>query len=181
MKVKQLTPNVKNPRVATSKKIASLKKTTREFGDISGIVFNRRSKQLISGHQRVKTFAPESDLTVTKKYAKPTSSGTVAEGFILSNGEKWAVRIVSWDDSKEKAAMIAANQGAGEWDKTMLGTLFRELDGDDFDLELTLFDEPEREEFFLSDDDESETAPKKKSKGNSAIMHTCPQCGHEFN
>lgn len=150
MRIQNLTPNPKNPRTVSDEKLAMLKRSILEFGDISGIVYNRKSKQLIGGHQRIKTLDPDTEVTVTKKYSKPTKTGTVAEGFIEIEGERFAYREVEWTKHREMAANIAANKGAGEWDMPELGSWMKELvsfDADDFDISLTMFDEDELEQF----------------------------------
>ncbi len=62
----QLKSNPKNPRRVTDKKLDMLKKALFEFGDLSGIVFNRKTGQLVGGHQRVKIFSPESKIIIRK-------------------------------------------------------------------------------------------------------------------
>jgi len=42
MDVKSLKPAGYNPRKITDKKLEMLKKSLEEFGDLSGIIFNRR-------------------------------------------------------------------------------------------------------------------------------------------
>lgn len=142
MKIKELEPNSNNPRFVTDAKLKMLKKAMIEFGDLSGIVYNRKSKKLAAGHQRQKQLDPNTVITIVKKYSKPTKTGTVAEGFVEMNGERFNYREVYWTPAKEKAANIAANKGAGEWDFPKLNVWLKELsDFDlDFDLDLTMFD-----------------------------------------
>ena len=139
MKANQLQPNPKNPRTITDKKLAALKKTLLEFGDLGGVVYNRRSKQLVGGHQRSKLFA-DAVITIERTHKVPTKTGTLAEGFIEFGGERFAYREVLWDELTEKAANVAANKGAGEWDTGILTEWLRELDSVNFDMDLTLFD-----------------------------------------
>ena len=147
MKIKDLTPNEKNPRTITDAKLAMLKKAVAEFGDLSGIVYNRKSKQLVGGHQRRKVLDPNADITITKKFSKPSAVGTVAEGYIDTESGRFSYREVYWTDAKEKAANIAANKGAGEWDLPQLTEWMKELGSFDldFDINLTMFDNEEIE------------------------------------
>lgn len=150
LRVSDLTPNERNPRKITDEKLAMLKNAVREFGDLSGIIYNRKSKQLVGGHQRTKLVEPGQAVHITKTYPKPTKTGTVAEGFIEIGGDRFAYREVSWDKHREMAANIAANKGAGEWDMPELTKWMKELtsfDADDFDISLTMFDEDELEPF----------------------------------
>ncbi len=149
MKLQDLTPNDKNPRTITDKKLAQLKKALAKFGSLDGVIYNRKTKQLVGGHQRKSIFDPETTITYTKKYSKPTKSGTVAEGYFYIGTDKFPYREVFWDEMTEKAANIAANKGAGEWDMPQLGEWMKELSSFDvdFDLELTMFDSEELEQF----------------------------------
>lgn len=145
MKVQDLTHNPKNPRTITDEKLEQLKQALLEFGDLSGIVFNRKTKHLVGGHQRTKHFDEDSVVTITKKYPKPSKTGTVAEGYIDLFGERFSYREVSWPLFKERAANLAANKGAGEWDVPELQTWLKELGSFDADLDLsfTMFDSTE--------------------------------------
>ncbi len=162
MNIKDLSPNPDNPRVVTDKKLAMLKKAMVEFGDLGGIVFNRRTKQLVGGHQRIALFKAQSDVSVTieHKYKKPTKTGTVAEGYLLIKGEKFSYREVDWDTAKEKAANLAANKGAGDWDKNKLKDFMVDIKDFQLDLDLTMFDSLERVKFF-----QDEKPAKKKDEG----------------
>lgn len=150
MRAKDLAPNPKNPRKITDAKVEMLKRAMLEFGDLSGIVYNSKSKQLVGGHQRTKILPPDAKVVITKSFEKPTKAGTVAVGYVELNGDRFGYREVSWDRHREMAANIAANKGAGEWDLPELTEWMKELssfDADDFDMSLTMFDEDELEEF----------------------------------
>ena len=147
MEIKNLSANPDNPRVITDEKLTLLKKALDEFGDLGGFVFNRRSGFLVGGHQRAKIFDKDTEIVFERSYTIPTRTGTVAEGHVIFNGERFKYREVDWDDFKEKAANIAANKGAGEWDLPKLGTWLKDLNDFGFDLDLTMFDELERTEF----------------------------------
>lgn len=149
MIVSDLKANPNNPRTITDSKLDLLKNAMIEFGDLSGVVFNRRSKQLVGAHQRLKVMPNSAKITIEKKYAKPTKSGTVAVGFVTFNGERFAYREVDFSLQKEMAANIAANKGAGEWDFAKLGDMMKEIQVVDFnfDMTLTMFDSEELGQF----------------------------------
>lgn len=177
--LKDLKGNPENPRVASPEKLAMLKKSLAEFGDLSGIVYNRTTKMLIGGHQRKEVFPKDSKVIIQKKYTRPTKTGTVAEGVVEAGGERYAYREVVWDEVKEKAANIAANKGAGSWELDKLGDWMKDLDGMGFDLDLTMWDADERLQFFADnnfkpgkEDEQGKLDEKKKVE--------CPECGHEF-
>ena len=188
MDIKDLKPNPKNPRVVTDEKLEMLRKTVQQFGDLSGIVYNRNPKiqQLVGGHQRTKILDGPHKIVITKKYAKPTKAGTLAEGHIEAFGEKFIYREVSWPKKIHMAATLAANRGAGDWDNDQLSEWMNELSLESgFDMDLTMFDLDEREEFLALSDDEGDDAPesgtgKKKKAGVSRLEHTCPECGCTF-
>lgn len=144
-KISDLKHNPKNPRKATDEKIAMLKKSYETHGNLSGIIFNEKSKQLVGGHQTTKTLPPDAEIVITKKYSKPTAKGTTAEGYVVIDGEKIPYRQVRWDKDREMAANIAANQGAGAWDRGLLSEMLLELDTLNIDMDLTMFSEEELE------------------------------------
>lgn len=130
-----------NPRKITKSELDRLKKALEEFGDLSGIVFNRRTGRLVGGHQRCKVMPQDATIEITKTYDIPTRTGTVSEGYIIIDGERYTYREVDWDETKEKAANIAANAHGGDWDEEKLHILLKELTAiPDFDLDLTGFD-----------------------------------------
>lgn len=132
MELAELKPNPDNPRKVSAKKLKALKKSMDEFGDLSGVIYNKRSGQLIGGHQRVQLLKGGVINLIGDDF-----------GFIKVGDQEFTLRLVDWDDAKEKAANIAANKGAGEWDDLKLAEWFKELDAMDFDLSLTMFDEEE--------------------------------------
>lgn len=178
--ISQLTPNPKNPRKVSDKKREMLKKALVEFGDLSGIVFNRTTGQLVGGHQRVSVFSPSSKIIITKQYAKPTRAGTIAEGHVEIDGENFIYREVEWTEVKEKAANIAANKGAGEWDFAQLTQWMQELDGLNFDMELTLFDEDEMQRLFGGWDSGTESVDETDENLDGITATIKIKCPHEI-
>jgi hypothetical protein len=157
--VADLKPNPDNPRKITKSKLQMLKRSLEEFGDLSGFVFNRTTGQLVGGHQRARILA-KADVIIEVEYAKPTKNGTVVDGYVSINGERFGTyREVEWDVEKQKAATIAANKGAGEWEPVALSEWLKDLDSFGFDLDLTMFDDVERLKI-LADDDEEDDEPK---------------------
>lgn len=178
MKLSELSKNPKNPRTITEEKLKQLALALKEFGDLSGIVFNRKTKRLVSGHQRQKSI--DGEITYLKKYPKPTRNGTVAEGYIEVNGERFSYREVLWSEDKEKAANIAANKNAGEWDLPQLGKWMKELSSTKFDINLTMFDESEIDKLFPDERKTKNTTEEIDIAGVSKLQHECPKCGFTF-
>jgi hypothetical protein len=87
-----------NPRDITDKSDKALGASLDEYGDISGIVFNKRTGNLVCGHQRVR---------------KLREQGAVVDGDkIVCGSNVFDIRVVDWDLTKEKAANISANNTA---------------------------------------------------------------------
>lgn len=94
-----------NPRKISQAALDGLKYSLQEFGDISGIVFNQRTGRLVAGHQRVKA--------LIDKFGDLQISGDLIE----TPAGVFKIRVVDWDEDKEKAANIAANAESiqGQW------------------------------------------------------------------
>jgi hypothetical protein len=107
--VRDLKPAPYNEESRVMSEIAGAALTTSmdEFGDISGIVFNLRTGRLVSGHRR-KERLPQ-DAEITDYVERQDNAGTVGYGRIHAEGRYWLVRFVDWQEAKEKAANIAAN------------------------------------------------------------------------
>lgn len=116
----QLVPHELNPRDISAEQLNALRKSIEAYGDLSGIVFNRRTRKQIGGHQRVKIFG--SDCPIKAKYFnEPDKQGTVGLGYITApDGSKHSYREVDWPKEIEFAAMIAANAHGGEWNDALL-------------------------------------------------------------
>lgn len=150
--VSDLTVNPRNPRKISEERLTQLKSSMAAFGDISGIVFNRRTGHLVGGNQRSKEFDTSARVVITKRFTT-NSSGTVAVGYISHQGERFSYREVDWPEDKEMAAMIAANKNAGEWDTAELTSQLKHLASFDvdFDLSLTMFEPKELQDLGIKD------------------------------
>jgi len=161
--VKELAPSPTNPRIVTEEKLKQLGKAIDAFGDLSGIVFNRITKTIVSGHQRAKVFGPDAKITIEKQYQKPTRTGTVAEGSILVSGERYKYREVSWDSVTEKAARIAANRNAGDWNNALLANDLRDIADIGLDPDTTMFSKKERDKIFAGLEEKKPKTEKSRS------------------
>lgn len=174
-KVADLHPASYNPRKISERDFEELKTSMKEFGDLSGIVRNVRTGNLVGGHQRIKALDPE-----WKIFAQPNMDdiGTMASGYIQTEFGRWAYREVDWDEEKEKFANIAANKHGGEWDFPLLKDLIIEIDSGDVDLSLTGFDQTELSSIMVYDVKEPSKEPSLKA--HEAHELECPACGHRF-
>ena len=185
MRAKQLAPNPDNPRLVSRAKLDALKRSLAKYGDLGGLVFNVRTKQLVSGHQRVQVI-PEGAITVERRLPKPSKSGTVAEGYVTVNGERFKYREVDWDKATQKGAAIAANLTAGDWDFPKLAGYLSDLEASGFDLSLTMFDKvaikdiKERVGAIKKSLRTSVTGDKPKVAAKTKKRIECPDCGHRF-
>jgi hypothetical protein len=133
--VGELTANERNPRRISDAQLEGLKRSLLEFGPLDGFVFNRRSRRLVGAHQRKKSIPQNCPVVILEKFSEPNMQGTTARGFVdMQNGERITFREVDWSESKEKAAMIAANKHSGDWEIETLSQLFNELEQSDRDL-----------------------------------------------
>ncbi len=99
-----------NPRIISEEADMALDASMGEFGDISGFVFNTRTGYMVSGHQRKRHLPADAPII---NYVKADDEyGTVGYGDIKVGKSKWRVRFVDWDETKEKAANVAANNNA---------------------------------------------------------------------
>lgn len=127
MEIKDLKGFHKNPRKITEKMFGLLGESIKEFGDLSGIVVNVRTGEVVGGNQRTQFFKSDFQnvASITKtELPKPTSQGTVAYGYVEYKGERYNYREVNWDEKKSDRANIAANKMGGFWDNDILANQF---------------------------------------------------------
>jgi hypothetical protein len=103
MKVKDLTPADYNPREITEKALDGLKSSITEFGLVQAAVWNKRTGNVVGGHQRLKTLDPESLTDVV---------------------------VVDLDEIREKSLNLALNDRTKQGDWTAnVGDLLAEIEG----------------------------------------------------
>ena len=120
----QLKPAAYNPRKDLQPgdpEYEKLKRSIQEFGYVEPIVWNKRTGNIVGGHQRYKILLD------------------------IGMSEVDCV-VVDLDETKEKALNLALNKIQGDWDHLKLKDLLQELDTGEIDLELTGFDMDEIED-----------------------------------
>lgn len=106
-----------NPRRISEKRFKRLKDTLRRLGDLSGIVHDLNTDQVIGGNQRTRALdLLKRQPVIVAEYDPPTATGTVREGYYEVDGERFAYRAVRWTAEQAREANIAANLEAGVWD-----------------------------------------------------------------
>jgi hypothetical protein len=175
-----MKPDPRNPNRMSDADKARMKASLAEFGDLSGIVINRRTDQLVGGHQRADVLT-DGELHV-EDLPEPEPDGTVARGYLEHDGKRYAARVVDWDDEKAKAAIIAANRfgRVGQDDPELLKSLLDEIVADGvIDTDLTGFDTDVLAE--LSADvaipDDNKDIDEEAMKDTE---HECPKCGFKW-
>jgi DNA modification methylase len=133
-----LTPDPDNPnRMAPADK-ARMAKSLAEFGDLSGVILNRRTGLLVGGHQRTEVL--DGAVIEATDLPEREADGTVARGFLIRDGRRYSLRVVDWTPRKAKAALLAANRfgRVGTDDADALARCLREVQADSgFDMDLT--------------------------------------------
>lgn len=118
-----------NPRRISPKEFERLRADLTTFGDLSGIVHNVTTGNLVGGNQRTRAMdlLSAGALDIVARYDPPTRAGTIAEGFFTWQGERYLYREVAWDAATEDAACIVANRDGGWWDFDALAAFDAEL------------------------------------------------------
>lgn len=162
----------RNPRQITKRQFADLRDSLRKLGDLSGIVHNLETDEIISGNQRMEVFdIAQAQIEITERREEPDEQGTVATGWVHWQGARYAYRAVMWDEQTAAEANIRANKAGGGWD---FDTLANEFDVSDLlewgfsegELQIVPNFEP------VGVEEQGRLDEKKKV--------ICPECGHEF-
>ena len=138
VRLEDLQPANYNPRIELKpgdKEYERLRKSIKEFGYVDPIIRNKRTGNIVGGHQRLNVLR---DL-----------------GY-----EELEIVNIDIDENKEKALNIALNKISGKWDEPILKDLLVELDTGEFDIELTGFGTDEIEKLINKFAEEEEVRPE---------------------
>ena len=138
----------KNPRKITDAQLEQLKSNIKELGDLSGIVHDLNTDEIISGNQRSKVInINECEIEIVKKYDEPNEQGTIAFGFVIFENQRLNYRQVRWNEKQREKACITANALGGQWDYKILDT-FDNHDLVDWGLDNLIHDDLNVDELF---------------------------------
>jgi len=94
-----------NPRRISDDAAEGLKKSLARFGDLSGIVFNQRTGELVTGHQRMAQVRAE----YGEREIEAIDEAAGLYGIRVDAEHFFPVRVVDWTKAKQRAANVAAN------------------------------------------------------------------------
>lgn len=180
-----------NPRSISVGRLDKLHQSMAVFGDLSGVVFNVRTGNLVSGHQRMKKVNNHKSRIV--QVAHKDALGTIAVGHIEVELESGNLRIpyraVDWHIKQEKAANIAANAHGGNFDKEKLALVLADIENvKEFDIEVVGLDPLTLRSLRLPKDTDSLPGPNhasgrkefKEFGDDLETEHVCPKCHYRF-
>ncbi|WP_294906984.1 DNA methyltransferase [uncultured Ruminococcus sp.] len=129
--VEKLIPYINNARTHSDEQIKKLRSSLREFGFINPVIIDR-AYNVIAGHGRILAAKAENISEVP------------------------CVFVDYLNDAQKKAYILADNRMAMDagWDEELLRVEIESLQGSDFDVSLTGFDETEIAELFADDNDD---------------------------
>lgn len=146
--VSKLNPAKYNPRKDLKPGDAEyekLKRSIEQFGYVEPVIWNKATGRVVGGHQRLKVLV---------------DSGLTEVDCV----------VIELSEEKEKALNVALNKISGEWNTDKLAMLISDLQGSDFDVSLTGFEEDELADLFsktagkeVTDDDFDLTAALEKA------------------
>lgn len=164
----------KNPRKISEAQLEQLKQNIQELGDLSGIVHDLNTDEIISGNQRSKVInINECEIEIVKQYNEPNEQGTIAFGFVIFENQRLNYRQVRWNDKQREKACITANALGGEFDYKILQS--------EFDTELLKgWGIEDIDNHRLLDMDNFFNEEKAEVKEKRKKIVTCPHCGKEI-
>lgn len=124
--IERLKPAKYNPRKELKPgdpEFEKLKNSITEFGYVEPVIWNKKTGNVVGGHQRLSVL----------KHLGETEVDCI---------------VVDMDLQKEKALNIALNKISGQWDVPLLTDLLKDLDDSGFNVSLTGFDANELDDLF---------------------------------
>jgi ParB-like chromosome segregation protein Spo0J len=151
--IKRAAYNPRKELKPTDPEFQRLKKSIDRFGTVEPLVWNKRTGNLVGGHQRL----------------------TILEH---DGAKKVDVSVVDLPDREEKALNLALNKQGGIWDLEKLGELLGELKTGDFDIEITGFSDNDLRDLVMPDFIAGDASGQGHLDRKEEIE--CPQCHCKF-
>lgn len=174
----------KNPRRISNKQMRELQQNLQDLGDLSGIILDLNSMELIGGNQRSKVMnLAHCEIEYIEQNETPDAQGTVALGFVLWKGKKYNYREVRWSPEQCEKANITANKLGGTWDFDILKEDFERDQLLTFGFEeWELPQETKAEESKGSDKvyDKNDFLNGDEEEAPAGELCKCPKCGFEW-
>jgi len=185
IKITDIKPAEYNPRSISTEELTKLKNSINEFGLVDPIIINLKNNKIIGGHQRYEVLINEHMLN-GDFYGELNLIRMGDVGWIFTETD---LKIESEDH--EKALNLALNKISGEWDFEKLGEILDELTINDFNIELTGFDNIDTNiltsdfENNLYENNTDYEIPDDEPEYDETIADdietiTCPSCGYEI-
>lgn len=131
LNAKDIKASKYNPRKITNEESTGLSNSIKFFDDISGITFNIRTGNLVTGHQRWKSLIEKyRDLNLKEIEINDKKSEAYMGAFSGDEYTGFSIRVVNWPEEKEKAANIAANAHTiqGKFESQSLSNILADID-----------------------------------------------------
>lgn len=108
-----------NPRLITTTQYGDLTKSLKRLGDISGIVHDVETDEIICGNQRMAAIGfDDTCIRIVKKYETIQPDKTIAIGFIEKDDIVLNYRAVIFTESERAIASLSANKMGGTFDES---------------------------------------------------------------
>lgn len=144
IKITEIIPSEYNPRQISETEYNKLADSISEFGFVDPIIINLKNNHIIGGHQRHDVLLNQY-IQDNTKYNELNLIRLGDIGWIFPDTD-----LTIKNDDYEKALNLVLNKISGEWDTSKLETIFNDLNLNDFDLDLTGFDNIDFEELDIN-------------------------------
>lgn len=144
IKITEIIPSEYNPRQISETEYQKLADSINEFGFVDPIIINLKNNHIIGGHQRYDVLL-NTYIQDNTKYNELNIIQLGDIGWIFPDTD-----LTIKNTDYEKALNLALNKISGEWDTDKLETIFNDLNLNDFDLDLTGFDNIDFEELDIN-------------------------------
>lgn len=160
IQLEKLRPADYNPRknlTKEDKEYQKLERSLKSFGNVQPIVYNQKTGNVVSGHQKLKILQEQ--------------------GF-----KETDCVIINLNEEEEKALNIALNKITGKWDYSKLESVINELAEKEYDLSKTGLDDEEIQDLIseldIKDEDFLQGTEIVKEREQKEII--CPNCGYKL-